>query len=381
MQRREDINPSDDPYERTPQYRSQSSSPLVSRQHPDTMLASSSSSSSSSSHRYPEVAGYQAAPYLAPLPSLPREPHNAYTLPPLHRFTNYDHTSRHGPAFQLPPLPPLSTLRARPEYAGVPDSFFPNRPYPYGGDRSPYSEHPPSSSRHIQQSLSSSSLPPTAPLSSAPFYTADVRSASASYHSFNRPAMASPTKASSSESIPICCNCQTTETPLWRRDGKGGLLCNACGLFSKVKGRPRPVSLKPASIKTRQKRSRPLNHPKGSGSSEANRFLPASNRYLTYPPPPDDRQDLSRFANRYSPPPFTPASASTSASTSYDTNRRRPSTAEGAYSQPPHRQYSPIPSSSMYRSEERDRSAFYRRSASPPRPASNPDVSRSPHSS
>lgn len=26
-------------------------------------------------------------------------------------------------------------------------------------------------------------------------------------------------------SSPICSNCQTTQTPLWRRDGKGGLMC------------------------------------------------------------------------------------------------------------------------------------------------------------
>lgn len=58
------------------------------------------------------------------------------------------------------------------------------------------------------------------------------------------------------ESTPICCNCQTTQTPLWRRDGKGGLLCNACGLFVKVKGRPRPVSLKTDIIKPRAKRTK-----------------------------------------------------------------------------------------------------------------------------
>lgn len=28
-----------------------------------------------------------------------------------------------------------------------------------------------------------------------------------------------------SDSSPVCSNCSTTQTPLWRRDGKGGLLC------------------------------------------------------------------------------------------------------------------------------------------------------------
>lgn len=58
---------------------------------------------------------------------------------------------------------------------------------------------------------------------------------------------------------PICSNCSTRTTPLWRRDGRGGLLCNACGLFAKVKGRPRPHSLKTDVIKPRARKNRRQN--------------------------------------------------------------------------------------------------------------------------
>ncbi|GBC04069.1 hypothetical protein RclHR1_00550014 [Rhizophagus clarus] len=44
--------------------------------------------------------------------------------------------------------------------------------------------------------------------------------------------------------IYCCSNCGTKETPAWRRDLRGiALLCNACGLYLKVKGHNRPVEV------------------------------------------------------------------------------------------------------------------------------------------
>jgi hypothetical protein len=66
---------------------------------------------------------------------------------------------------------------------------------------------------------------------------------------------------SNETSQPTCQNCATSTTPLWRRDEIGSVLCNACGLFLKLHGRPRPISLKTDVIKSR-------NRVKSSGSGQ-----------------------------------------------------------------------------------------------------------------
>ncbi|KAL6310459.1 hypothetical protein BKA93DRAFT_820881 [Sparassis latifolia] len=68
----------------------------------------------------------------------------------------------------------------------------------------------------------------------------------------------------------VCTNCQTTNTPLWRRDPEGQPLCNACGLFYKLHGVVRPLSLKTDVIK---KRNRASGTPH-SASRKANSNLP-----------------------------------------------------------------------------------------------------------
>jgi len=61
------------------------------------------------------------------------------------------------------------------------------------------------------------------------------------------------TKDSTSVPPTQCTHCGTKTTPLWRRNQNGNTLCNACGLFQKLHGRARPLSLKTDVIRKRNR--------------------------------------------------------------------------------------------------------------------------------
>ena len=51
-----------------------------------------------------------------------------------------------------------------------------------------------------------------------------------------------------------CTNCGTMTTTIWRRNMKGEMVCNACGLYYKLHGINRPVTMRRDTIHTRRRR-------------------------------------------------------------------------------------------------------------------------------
>ncbi|KAM4623171.1 transcription factor GATA-5 isoform 2-T2 [Discoglossus pictus] len=89
------------------------------------------------------------------------------------------------------------------------------------------------------------------------------------YHKMNginRPLIKPQKRLSSSRRAGLCCtNCHTSTTTLWRRNSEGEPVCNACGLYMKLHGVPRPLAMKKESIQTRKRK--PKNVSKGKTST------------------------------------------------------------------------------------------------------------------
>lgn len=103
------------------------------------------------------------------------------------------------------------------------------------------------------------------------------------------------TTTKSNISSPVCRNCKTQTTPLWRRDETGQVLCNACGLFLKLHGRPRPISLKTDTIKLRNRIKQPNFAKLGPNTPELKlkdaklgKRLPKSAKKKSAPSPPPE---------------------------------------------------------------------------------------------
>ena len=106
----------------------------------------------------------------------------------------------------------------------------------------------------------------------------------------------------------VCKNCLTAETTLWRRGPLGEPLCNACGLYQKLHGLPRPLNMKKDGIQTRNRkkdrraRQAAMAMPYPDLQKDAFQPTPAQN-------PHDFAQNMQFYANMPAPQmaPFNPA--------------------------------------------------------------------------
>nr|XP_033789792.1 transcription factor GATA-6 isoform X2 [Geotrypetes seraphini]XP_033789793.1 transcription factor GATA-6 isoform X2 [Geotrypetes seraphini]XP_033789795.1 transcription factor GATA-6 isoform X2 [Geotrypetes seraphini] len=86
-----------------------------------------------------------------------------------------------------------------------------------------------------------------------------------------RPLIKPPKRVPSSRRIGLsCANCHTSTTTLWRRNAEGEPVCNACGLYMKLHGVPRPLAMKKEGIQTRKRKPKNTNKCKSSSGNNNN---------------------------------------------------------------------------------------------------------------
>jgi GATA-binding protein, other eukaryote len=118
----------------------------------------------------------------------------------------------------------------------------------------------------------------------------------------SRPSSPGGSKNGEQNGVPTTCtNCFTQTTPLWRRNPEGHPLCNACGLFLKLHGVVRPLSLKTDVIKKRNRGSG-NSMPVGTASTRASKKASRKNSVQQTPATTPTSTKAPSANNSESPP-------------------------------------------------------------------------------
>ncbi|XP_075441313.1 transcription factor GATA-6 isoform X2 [Ascaphus truei] len=132
-----------------------------------------------------------------------------------------------------------------------------------------------------------------------------------------------------------CANCNTSTTTLWRRNAEGEPVCNACGLYMKLHGVPRPLAMKKEGIQTRKRKPKNLNKSKSSsGSGNSSHHVPMTPTSTTSSTNSDDcvRNGSPNNQSTAHVVGSSLMSAQQSESTSPDSNALKYTSQEGLYS-------------------------------------------------
>ncbi|EDS30572.1 GATAa2 transcription factor [Culex quinquefasciatus] len=101
------------------------------------------------------------------------------------------------------------------------------------------------------------------------------------YHKMNgmnRPLVKQPRRLSSARRVGLqCSNCNTTNTSLWRRNQVGEPVCNACGLYYKLHNVNRPLAMKKDNIQSRKRKPKGSKNADGTASSSNSKSSNSNN--------------------------------------------------------------------------------------------------------
>nr|XP_024219353.1 GATA-binding factor A [Halyomorpha halys] len=85
------------------------------------------------------------------------------------------------------------------------------------------------------------------------------------------------THTTATRRLGLCCtNCGTGTTTLWRRNNEGEPVCNACGLYFKLHGVNRPQNMRKDGIQTRKRKPKKSAQESTSSNSQANSHADSS---------------------------------------------------------------------------------------------------------